>query len=298
MDFGRLPNIDAVDFTLPKEHAGNVNVLPGFLSEESFISTGSPIWAEKGWLGKIYPKGTKEKDYLRFYAEKFSAIELNATHYTIPDSNTLLRWRAAVPEHFRFCPKIPQTISHAKDIVQMTEQMLHFITVLRTLENNLGTSFLQLPQHFGPDKLKSLLYFLNALPEDFSLAIEFRQADWFKDKRKFDKIFNYLEDRKFCTVITDVAGRRDLLHLRLSNRTAFIRFAANDLHPSDFARIDEWSMVLKKWLSEGLKEIYFFIHTPNKALFPELANYFSQKMNKTSIELPFKDQFKQGNLFE
>ncbi len=297
MDFGKLTNIEAVDFTFPKENAGNVNILPGFPSEESSIYVGCPIWSEKSWVGKVYPKGAKEKEYLKYYGEKFPAIELNATHYNIPDEDTVIRWRESVPDNFKFCPKIPQSISHAKDIVKMTDSMLYFITSLKPLEKKLGTSFLQLSPYFGPEKIKQLIYFLNSIPDDFPLAVEFRHEGWFKDKLKFDKIFNYLEDRLMGAVITDVAGRRDVLHQRLSNRTAFIRFTANDLHSTDFQRIEEWTVLLKKWLAEGLKEVYFFVHTPDTSLCPELANQFSKKMEITTIKLPPSDQSIQGTLF-
>src|SRR6187402_3161037 len=123
MDFGRVPNIDTADFTFPKENAYNVNILPGFPSEEKGVYVGCPIWSEKAWVGKVYPKGAKEKDYLKYYAEKFPSIELNATHYNIPDPDTVIRWRDLVPDGFKFCPKIPQTISHAKDLVKMTDSM-------------------------------------------------------------------------------------------------------------------------------------------------------------------------------
>ncbi len=299
MDFGRLPNIDHVDFTFPKEHPGNVNILPGFPSEESAIYIGCPIWGEKGWVGKIYPKGTKEKEYLKYYAEKFSTIELNATHYQIPNEETVTRWRDSVPDTFRFCPKVPQVISHSKDLVKMTDHMMEFIAAMRPFGHKLGTSFLQLPPYFGPDKIKQLIYFLNGIPDDFPLAVEFRHEGWFSDRLKFDKIFNYLEDRLMAAVITDVAGRRDVLHQRLSNRTAFIRFTANDLHPSDFPRIEEWAVLLKKWLDEGLKEIYFFVHTPDKSLCPELSDHFSGKMNIQSSSLPPPtDLYTQGSLFD
>ncbi len=297
MDFGRLPSIDNVDFTFPKENGGNVNILPGFPSEESSVHVGCPIWGEKGWVGKIYPKGAKEKDFLKYYAEKFSTIELNATHYQIPTDDTVLRWRDSVPDNFRFCPKVPQTISHAKDLVKMSDSMMYFISSLRPLEQKLGTTFLQLPPTFGPDKVKQLIYFLNRIPDDFPLSVEFRHEGWFSDKLKFDKIFNYLEDRLMGAVITDVAGRRDVLHQRLSNRTAFVRFTANDLHPTDFTRITEWTVLLKKWLAEGLKEVYFFVHTPDHALCPELTNYFSHKMKIPTTPLPPADDYKQGSLF-
>ena len=297
MDFGKLSTIEGIDFTFPKENSGNVNILPGFPSEEFSLFLGCPIWSEKSWVGKVYPKGTKEKDYLKYYAEKFPSIELNATHYNIPDEATVVRWRDAVPEKFKFCPKIPQSISHAKDLVKMTESMLFFIESLKPFGKKLGTTFLQLSPYYGPDKIKQLIYFLNGIPDGFPLSVEFRHEGWFKDKLKFDKIFNYLEDRLMGAVITDVAGRRDVLHQRLSNRTAFIRFNANDLHPSDFKRIDDWVLLLKKWKEEGLKEIYFFVHTPNTSLCPELAIDFAKKMEVPTIQLPPSDQSIQGSLF-
>jgi uncharacterized protein YecE (DUF72 family) len=297
MDFGRAPILDNIDFTFPPEHAGNVNILPGFPAAEAHVHIGCPIWSEKSWVGKIYPKGTKEKDYLKYYAEKYSCIELNATHYNVPDKETIQRWCSLVPEHFKFCPKVPQHISHSKDLVKTTDLMLEFISAMNLMGGNLGTTFLQLPPQFKPDKIKQLIYFLNAMPDGFSLSIEFRHEEWFKDKLKWDKIFNYLEDRRMGIVISDVAGRRDVLHQRLSNRVAFIRFAANDLHQTDFQRLENWSSQLKKWLTEGLTDLYFIIHTPNSALSPELTDYFSRKL----LPKPPKDRidpdFQQGSLF-
>lgn len=297
MDFGKLTNIEGVDFTFPKENSSNVNILPGFPSEEFSLAVGCPIWSEKSWVGKVYPKGTKEKDYLKYYAEKFPAIELNATHYNIPDEGTVIRWHDSVPENFKFCPKIPQSISHAKDIVKMSDSMKVFMDSLLPLGKKLGTTFLQLSPYFGPDKVKQLIYFLNGIPDGFPLSVEFRHEGWYKDKLKFDKIFNYLEDRLMGAVITDVAGRRDVLHQRLANRTAFIRFIGNNLHASDYKRIDDWVVLLKKWQAEGLKEIYFFAHTPDVSLCPDLAIYFSKKMEVPVVQLPPPDQTIQGSLF-
>ena len=49
-----------------------------------------------------------------------------------------------------------------------------------------------------------------------------------------------LERLKKGTVITDTAGRRDCLHMKLTSADIFIRFVGNSLHESDYQRIDDW----------------------------------------------------------
>lgn len=82
--------------------------------------------------------------------------------------------------------------------------------------------------------------------------------------------------------MTDVAGRRDVLHQRLTSRTALIRFVANDLHATDLKRMDDWVTRLAEWINSGLERLYFFIHTPDKSFTPELATYFIKHLNASA----------------
>jgi hypothetical protein len=66
----------------------------------------------------------------------------------------------------------------------------------------------------------------------------------------------------------------------VSNKpTAIIRFNCNELHPTDFTRIDEWGAGIKQWIDRGLQTVYFFLHTPTKSLTPEMSNRFLERMN-------------------
>jgi len=61
------------------------------------------------------------------------------------------------------------------------------------------------------------------------------------------------------------------------------------LHPTDYARLDEWTTRITEWINKGLERLYFFVHTPEEALCPELAYYFIQELNKkagTNIRPP------------
>lgn len=301
MDFGKLPNVDGIDFTLPADHAGVDKVLGGTRAQHVRVYVGAPVWADEGFPGKIYPVKAKSKDYVKHYGRQFNSIELNATHYKVPGEDNINHWTASVPGGFRFSPKVLQDISHAPNLVRMAPAMRDLMDQLSLFKQHLGMCFMQLPPHFGTSRLDELLTFLDAVTVK-NMAFELRHESWFTGRDEMKHLCNYLYKNRLCLNITDVAGRRDVLHQRLTCKTAFIRFVANDLHPSDFTRIDAWVERLVEWIGKGLEELYFYLHTPTKSLTPELAIYFIKTLNKAaglSIEPPkiLADHVEEGKLF-
>jgi uncharacterized protein YecE (DUF72 family) len=127
--------------------------------------------------------------------------------------------------------------------------------------------------------ISSLRHFLEALPAGFKLAIEFRHPAWFSGGMLRSDAIRLLESHSVIALMTDVAGRRDVLHMNLTAPRAMIRFVGNSLHPTDYSRIDAWVSRLKDWLSQGLQELYFFIHEPDNVQAPDLIRYFIEQMN-------------------
>ncbi|NJL12683.1 MAG: DUF72 domain-containing protein [Microscillaceae bacterium] len=134
---------------------------------------------------------------------------------------------------------------------------------------------------FCPDKIHRLAHFLEQKPPDFALAVEVRHPAWFKAPALQDWV-SLLAAYGCATVLTDVAGRRDALHMVLSNSVAMIRFVGNHPHLSDEVRIEDWSQRLAIWLEKGLSEIYFFMHQPENDLSPEALTAFTEKLNEKS----------------
>jgi uncharacterized protein YecE (DUF72 family) len=279
MEFGRVNNIDGIEFSLPEDHVGIRKVLSTGISKSLQVYCACPIWTEKAWLGSIYPSHAKASEYLKYYAQQFNCIELNGTHYQIPDDETLAKWNSFATERFKFCPKVPQVISHAKDLSKMDEAFNYFLEHMQKLGNHLGPIFMQVSPNLKDEQLEQLIQLLESKTIDVEIAIELRHASWFCESKAFNDLCNYLYKHRIHTVITDTAGRRDVIHQRLTTRTAFIRFTANDLHASDFQRIDEWIVRLSDWINSGLESIYFCMHTPNKSLTPQLVDYFIKSMN-------------------
>ena len=56
----------------------------------------------KEWKGIFYPESLPQKEWFKYYAEKFNTLELNVTFYRFPRPEALLRWHDRSPEKFKF----------------------------------------------------------------------------------------------------------------------------------------------------------------------------------------------------
>ncbi|MEO7801545.1 MAG: DUF72 domain-containing protein [Ginsengibacter sp.] len=281
MDFGKVPESSLMDvnFILPGEPAWNASILNGKPITAPKVYLGCAKWGRKEWVGKIYPKGTKEANFLDEYVKHYNSIELNATHYKLYDVTAIQKWANKTQDDFLFCPKVYQGISHfgnLKDKQPLTDTFLHSITAFG---KHLGPIFLQLSDKFGPKRKEDLFNYLELLPHDVTFFLEVRHSDWF-EQTLFEDLLLTLKRLKIGIVITDTAGRRDCCHMHLSNTKTFIRYVGNSLHETDYTRIDNWVDRLQYWLNTGLSELYFFMHMHDEALSPELTVYLVDKLNE------------------
>lgn len=303
MDFGKVKNVDNIDFSLPPDAFETTAMLENSVPNSSpAIYIGCPVWANKSWVGNLYPPNTPDNQFLYHYTRQFNTIELNVTHYRIPDARMRRTWKENAADGFTFCPKVLQEISHRLLPAGNAETLsLEFFESIAALSPYLGTTFLQLPPYFTVHKLKFLQEFLEYIPAEVPLSVEFRHPNWFQGEN-FETAAQLLAEHQRATVITDVAGRRDVLHMRLTTPEAVIRFVGNGLHDSDYTRIDAWVKRLQSWLESGLQTLYFFVHEPDNVLAPELSRYLIEQLNThcgLQLSLPafYNNDAEQGELF-
>lgn len=284
MEFGKVSDIGAVDFSLPEDMPFDVGGRVGAtaLGRPAFY-VGCTGWAMPEWVGTVYPKGAKSKDYLRHYAAQFNTIELNTTHYRIPTADLIARWCAEAADDFRFCPKVPQRISHSRDLGLGTDQITLFCDAISGLGDRLGCCFIQLPPYFGIDRQGALAAFLDKFPSYIPLAVEVRHESWFADAGAVAVLRELLAAYGRSSVITDVAGRRDVLAVGAIGHTAMIRFVGNGLHATDYERIDAWVLRLHQWFEAGLERVYFFTHQPDNLLAPQMADYLAERVRALGV---------------
>jgi len=292
--------LESVDFSLPAEPESNKFVLTGKKTKHPKIYIGCAKWGRKEWIGKIYPKGTKDADFLQHYVKHYNSIELNATHYQVYGPATISKWaEKATGIDFKFCPKVPQIISHYSSFDEKAQAITaNFLEGILVFKEHLGPIFLQVSERYSPNQRDKLFNYLRSLPIDLQFFLEVRHPDFFSDKIIRKELFDTLRSLNIGAVITDTAGRRDCAHMELTVPKAFIRYVGNGLHPTDYTRTDVWIDRMKSWLDNGLQEIYYFMHMHNEATSPELTVYLVDKMNaKLGLKLK-KPQFvsKQGSL--
>jgi uncharacterized protein YecE (DUF72 family) len=282
MDFGKVSyaELDLVDFSLPPEPAENSRVLPGKRTSDPAVYVGCPRWGVKEWVGKLYPKGTKDAHFLDEYVKQFNCIELNSTFYNLYDEAAIAKWTEKAGDHkFKFCPKVFQGISHEGSLTEKASLMHAFEKSMAAFDNHLGPAFLQLNDGFGPQRKKDLQYFVHTLPTALQLFVEVRHPGWFVTA-ELEWLADMLHAVNKGIVITDTAGRRDVCHMRLSMPKAMVRFVANNLHPTDYTRINAWIERMAHWMDAGLEELYFFVHMANEKHSPELAGYLIDGLNR------------------
>ncbi|HPH84732.1 MAG TPA: DUF72 domain-containing protein [Ferruginibacter sp.] len=273
MEFGMIPydGLTKEDFMLPETEQP---FLPGNKNNAPLFYLGLSKWTykeEEKKKNSPYPQpGT-----LPYYAKHFNAIELNATHYEIPSADKITKWRQSVEDsNFQFCPKWYKGISHAGKVdLHKTGLAKQFLQSMEPFKEKLGTGFLQVPDQSPVEDAEDLLRFLRSLPAPLDLSIELRNAGWFADQARFSSLVKSLNSLGKGLVITDSPGRRDAVHMQLSNATAFIRFNAQGDHELDLFRIDEWKKTLRSWYRQGLEKCYFFLHIHSREFEDDFISY-------------------------
>lgn len=143
------------------------------------IHIGTCGFSYHDWIGKWYPSGISRGEMLRYYAQRFTAVELNFTFYRMPSARTLSQMSAKTGDDFRFVVKANQAMTHERTAEPQLFEA--FKTALEPLgrEGKLGCVLAQFPNSFRPDE--SSLQYLHFLSEQLSavpVVVEFRNRQW------------------------------------------------------------------------------------------------------------------------
>ncbi|MDP1666321.1 MAG: DUF72 domain-containing protein [Methylobacter sp.] len=146
------------------------------------ISIGTSGWGYPDWQQHFYT-GVARKDWLRFYAERFSAVEINGTFYRLQSLDTFKKWFDETPATFRFALKANRYLTHNKKLRDPLPSVLIEKSHAEALGEKLAVVLWQLPGLFQKD-LARLRDFIDALQQwpEVRHNIEFRHASWFDDE--------------------------------------------------------------------------------------------------------------------
>lgn len=261
---------------------------------------GCAVWAYRNWVGSFYPPGTGSDAFLRCYGERLTAVEGNTTFYSIPSTETVQRWRQETPDRFRFCLKLPRSLSHAGPLAAQIEAAAAFRRQLQPLGDRLGPAFLQLPPRYGPGAIADLSQFLAAWPVvQWPLAVEPRHPDWFQPQPR--QALNQLLQRYGCgrvlldtrpvyngvddpQVTSDRRKPQLPLHPDVIGEYALVRFISHPDRDRNPAYLAEWQERIRHWLAQGIT-VYFFVHCPQEIYSPATAIAFQAQLERAGIPI-------------
>ena len=224
------------------------------------VRAGTSGWSYKEWKGPFYPEKLAAKDMLRFYAGRFSTVEVNNTFYRMPKVEVLDGWAAEVPDGFAFVLKASQRITHFQRLKNVEDAVGYLLRTAATLGSKLGPFLVQLPPTMKKDAA-CLREFLALMPPR-SVALECRHASWFDDE-----VYAALREREAAWCIADtgeegdppLVATADWGYLRLRR----VAYEERDLR--------EWAARVQ---GQGWKEAFVFFKHEDAGTGPRLAASF------------------------
>src|SRR5688500_9267578 len=91
---------------------------------------GTSGFSYKEWRGSFYPSDLSDKEFLRYYATRLNAVEIDYTFYRMPTARTIEAWRAATPQAFRFTLKASQQITHRQRLKAPSDALDYLMGVV------------------------------------------------------------------------------------------------------------------------------------------------------------------------
>jgi uncharacterized protein YecE (DUF72 family) len=135
------------------------------------LYAGASGFSYPSWRGGFYPPDAKPDTFLRNYAERVNAVELNNTFYRVPEEDQFDRWAAQVPDGFRFAV----TMSRRLTSFGRVEGVDEFCRMAHRLGDRLGPLRVKVPQARDDGFLR---LFLDSLDPEVPVAIDFRHESW------------------------------------------------------------------------------------------------------------------------
>jgi uncharacterized protein YecE (DUF72 family) len=198
------------------------------------IVVGTSSWADPGFVEEWYPKDLPARERLRWYAERFEAVEVNSTFYAVPAETTVRRWAEETPDGFSFDVKLHRLLSrHSADLKSLPEALRKpaettlkgrvkleekleraladaVLEAVAPLGGKLSSFLLQLSPGFAPrsndlDELAPLVEYLAPHP----VAIELRRSSWLRGERA-EQTLAWMERHGAAWVCTDMPDAEHL----------------------------------------------------------------------------------------
>ncbi len=230
------------------------------------LYVGTSGYSYKEWKGSFYPEKIPAKEMLRYYSERLTTVEINATFYRMPQPAMLQNWQEQVPPAFRFSLKASQRITHFKRLKETADETKYFLETASVLGDQLGVILFQLPPNMKKD-LPRLEDFLAQLPPATPAAFEFRHPEWFDDD-----VLDLLRSQNRPLVVSDTDDL-PTTHIDKTADWGYLRLRRVNYSAENLA---DWVERIRK---QNWKDTFLFFKHEDEGTGPKLAAKFLSLAN-------------------
>jgi len=219
----------------------------------SCLYIGTSGWSYPHWRDCFY-QGIPRKNWLKFYAERFSTLEINASFYRLQTPETFRKWYEQTPAGFRFALKANRYLTHNKKLIDPEASVLIEKQHAEALAEKLTIVLWQLPGNLKKD-LPRLKGFVDTLQvwDKVRHSIEFRHPSWFDDETA-----DCLAQANIAACQSDAETwplwprvTANLVYVRLHGYTRTYASSYSD------AELQEWGGRIAGWLAQG-KDVHVY----------------------------------------
>jgi uncharacterized protein YecE (DUF72 family) len=222
----------------------------------SLIHLGTSGWSYEDWVGPFYPPGTSASRYLPVYAQHFTTVEIDATFYRPPSDTMINAWRDRTPSGFVFAAKVPRSITHDRELIDVEADVHAFAAIMRKLGEKCGPLLFQFAPSFTAEHFEDLAALLPLLPADLRWTVEVRHTSWLSER-----FYNLLREHNVALAHVDLPWMprttpvtADFVYIRwLGDRRALLddfSFVRPELQRTE--DLDWWARQIERMLERGL----------------------------------------------
>jgi uncharacterized protein YecE (DUF72 family) len=231
------------------------------------VYVGTSGYNYKEWRGKFYPEDLPQREWLSFYAQHFSTVEIDATFYRSFPRHIYTKWAGLTTNNFIFSIKGSRYITHRSRLNIDRESVDMFFDSTAGLGDKFGPALWQFPPLFKntEENKNRLKNFLDMLPNESKNAFEFRDESWF-----VDEIYELLNAYNAGFVIND-SGKIPSREV-VTGSFVYIRFhGPGALYASEYSReqLGKWSKKIKKYQKNY--DVFAYFNNDVKAYAPKNA---------------------------
>lgn len=222
------------------------------------IFIGTSGFTYKHWKKVFYPEDLPEKDWLKFYSQKFNSVEINSSFYHLIKAATYQRWYNETPADFAFVLKGSRYITHLQRLKTDAQTLDNFLVPAKNLKEKLNCILWQLPSslHANENILANFCKLLKShkIAKNLRHAFEFRHQSWFNQK-----IYSLLRTLNFALTIAH--SNRWPVVIESTADYVYFRFHGSELYSSSYSsdELKNWAVQAKKFLKTN-KDLYAFFN--------------------------------------